>query len=606
MIDPELALQIVRESRIIAYDTETSGLDPNTCFICGYVITDHSFSIYVPVRHEGGGNIPNVEEFEAALADAFKERSRLGYRTVGHHLGFDLRFSLRHRVVLGAPLEDTMINESLIDDRTVGYSLEDCCNRHQVTAKKGEKLYRAIAARFGGIPDRKQMGNFWRMPGDDADVVEYAVGDGVSTLELWDSQQKLLDAEDVRVPWQLECDLLPYLARMWQRGIRIDPDYAARIDVDLSRQIEEKKGVFSAGFNVRSSKEVEGLYRANGYTDAMFDYTDPSPTKPNGQISFTEKWLETNEIGDAILSVRRLEKAKDSFITPLTTTKNHHGRVHPILHQSKSDDFGVAGARLSCSDPNMQAFPKRNVTVGKIVRALAVPDKGMLLEEADAMQQEPRLFTHYSQDPALVAGYRDDPLFSIHRRASDMMFGGQEYDKAKRMAMGILSMMTPKALAGHLRIPMSEAKTLHRTFLEDAFPEIGKLQQDVIAVYANRGYIRTMIGRKARCESRRFAYQGVSRLIQNNGGDHIKMCLLRANQYEDAYPDAVQMLLSIHDSVMWQRDPGHSPKELVALMENVANEMKITVPIPFEVGSGSNWALASYGDKIKGKTGWLI
>lgn len=606
MIDPAFALELVRdEQKPITYDTETNGLDPVTGFVCGYVVANDSDSVYVPVRHEPGGNIPDPEGFEAELAAAFRERGRLGFRTVGHHLGFDLRFSARHGIKLLAPLEDTMINESLIDDRTIGYGLDDCCRRHQVTAKKGDDLYREIASRFGGIPDRKQMQHFWRMPGDNPFVVDYACGDGISTWELWESQQKLLDAEDVRVPWQLECDLLPYLARMHSRGIRIDPEYSARVSVDLRSQIDEKKKAFSAGFNVRSPKEVEALYRANGFTDAMFDHTDPSPSKPNGQISFTEKWLETNEIGDAILGVRRLEKAQDSFILPLTTTKNHNGRVHPILHQSKSDDYGVAGARLSCSDPNLQAFPKRNADVGKIVRALAVPDEGMLLEEGDAMQQEPRLFTHYSQDPALVAGYRDDPQFSIHRRASEMMFGGEEYDKAKRMAMGILSMMTPKALAGHLRIPLSEAKDLHRRFLYDAFPQIGKLQRDIIDVYGNRGYIKTMLGRKARCESRRFAYQGVSRLIQNNGGDHIKLCILRANQYEDAHPE-VQMLLSIHDSVMWQRDPGHRPHELVAAMENVANEMKLTVPIPFEVGSGPNWAIASYGDKIKGKTGWKI
>ena len=57
-----------------------------------------------------------------------------------------------------------------------------------------------------------------------------------------------------------------------------------------------------------------------------------------------------------------------------------------------------------------------------------------------------------------------------------------------------------------------------------------------------------------------------------------------------------------------QRDPGHSPKELVAVMENVPHEpqFNLSVPIPFEVGSGLNWAIASYGDKIKGKKGWLI
>src|SRR5690606_3759386 len=124
---------------------------------------------------------------------------------------------------------------------------------------------------------------------------------------------------------------------------------------------------------------------------------------------------------------------------------------------------------FSCSEPNLQAFPKRNKEVGQIVRRLAIADEGMLVEEGDAMQQEPRFFTHYSKDAALTDGYTYNPTFSIHHRANDMMFGGQEYDKAKRMAMGILSMMMPKSLAGHLRISTKEAKELREKFLYDAF-----------------------------------------------------------------------------------------------------------------------------------------
>jgi DNA polymerase-1 len=602
MIDPELALDIVRQSKVIAYDTETTGLNPVTDTICGYVITDHSHSIYVPVRHEAGGNIPNAEEFEAELAAAFADRTRLGYRTIGHNLGFDLRFSLRRGVVLGSPLEDTMINESLIDDRTIGYGLDDCCVRHRVAAKKGADLYAAIAERFGGIPDRKQMANFWRMPGDHPLVVEYAAGDGVSTLELWGSQQGILDSEQLRTPWQLECELIPYIARIHHRGIRIDSDYGTKVGEDIKTGIAAAMARFPKDFNARAPSEVEKLYRANGYGDGDFARTE------TGKTSFTEKWLETNDIGSSILDVRRLEKARDSFVKPLVDTKNYNGRIYPILNQSKSDEYGVAGSRLSCSDPNMQAFPKRNKQVGRLVRRLVIPDEGMLLEEGDAIQQEPRLFTHYSQDPALVAGYANDPEFSIHRRADEMMFGGQDYDKAKRMAMGILSMMFPKTLAEHLRISVAEAKELRNKFLYNAFPEIGRFQSDVVSVFERRGYVKSILGRRARLSSSRFAYQGVSRVIQNSGGDHIKTCILRACQYEDAYPDLIQILLSIHDSVLWQRDPGHSPKELIAVMENVPNEpqFSLTVPMPFEVGSGLHWAEASYDNHIKTKKGWQI
>jgi DNA polymerase I-like protein with 3'-5' exonuclease and polymerase domains len=605
IIDPELALMMIRESKIIASDTETSGLNPLTDFICGHVVTDHSHSVYVPVRHEAGGNIPDVEGFERELKKAYADRARLGYRTVGHNFAFDLRFYAWAGITLGGQLEDTQGNEGLIDDTTIGYSLEDCCLRHQVTPKKGDALYRAIADRFGGIPDRKQMANFWRMPGDQYEVVDYATGDGDSTLALWESQQTILDDEELRVPWQLECDLLAYVARLHRRGIPVDMAYKPEMDAIIAKQLAEAKTAFPQGFNPRSPKDVEALYRANGYDTKDFDLTE------TGKFSFTEKFLETNDIGAAMLGIKRIEKARDSFVTPLFVSNNKDGRVHPQLHQSKSDEYGAMGARFSCSAPNLQAFTKRMKEIGKMVRRPLIADPGMLFEEGDAIQQEPRFFTHYSQDAALIEGYKD-PEFSIHQRANDLMFASSDYDKAKRMCMGILSMMGIRALGGHLRVPFSEAKRLRNTFMDNAFPQIGDFQEQAVRIFRNRGYVKSILGRKARLEKPDLAYKAVSRIIQNSGGDHNKTCLLRAMQYEDAYPDKVQIFLPIHDSVVWQRDPGHSPKELVAVMENVANEFNLSIPIPFEVGSApikngvSHWADASYGDKIKSKKGWQI
>lgn len=609
IIDPALSLRIVRDSIDLAFDTETTGLEV-TDKVCGWVITNWEVSIYTPVRHEAGGNIPNAEEYERELAAAFADRSRKGLRTVGHHLGFDLRSSLRHGVVIRGPVEDTMINESLIDDTTRGYGLDDTAARRGVTAKKGDRLYAAIAARFGGLPDRSSMKNFWRMPGDDFEVLDYATGDGVSTIEVWRAQQELLDKYDVRVPWKLECDLMPYLARMHHRGIRIDSKYGEQAVKNVGKQLEVAKAKFSPGFNVRSAAEVEALYRANGYTDDMFTRTEPTKTKPDGQISFREKWLELNDIGKDILAVRRLEKGVDSFITPLLKTHNVNGRVHPVLHQSKSDEYGVAGARLSCSEPNLQAYPKRNKVVGALVRPLVIPDDGMLIEEADAMQQEPRFFTHYSEDQALIDGYRSGTM-DIHDRAAEQLH--LERDYAKRLGLGMLTMMSPPTLAMHMNYSLAEARRDHRAFLEDAFPAIRQFQQTAMRVFKNRGFVKSILGRRAWCTDPRYAYQAISRIIQNSGGDHMKTVLLILNQYEDAFPDVFQVLLSIHDSGIWQRDPGHDPHEVIRQIEAVAEQFGLLVPIPFELGSGDNWAEASYtskipgnGKELKGKHGWLI
>ena len=589
LIDPQLALDIVRSHyKPIAFDTETTGLDVHAK-ICGYVITNEEYSIYVPVRHEGGGNIPNAEEFEHDLASAFRARSHLLFRTVGHNFGFDLRICLRHGIAITGTLEDTMINEAIISDINHGYGLDDCCIRRKVTPKRGDELYALLAQRFGGLPDRKQMGKFYRLEGDHPLVVDYATGDGISTLELWAAQQRILDDDELRKPWQLECDLLPYVARIHHRGLKIDAEYATQVGGEIEESIREKSKVFVPGFNARSPKAVEQLYRANGYADDQFAKT------ANGAFSFTETWLETNDIGNAILAVRRLEKARDSFIAPLVETHNINGRVHPVLNQSKSDDYGVAGVRFSCSEPNLQAFPKRNIDVGRLVRRLVIPDDGFIIEEADAKQQEPRLFTHYSGDVALVEGYRSGTM-DIHDRASQVL--GLEREVAKRMGMGMLTMMSPPTLAGHMRWPLEQARDAHRRFLTDAFPAIKTFQDTAVHVFRRRGYVKTLLGRRAYLDDPRFAYRAVSRIIQNVGGEHLKMCLLRACKYEDAYPNDVQILLTIHDSLLWQRNPSHDPKELIRNIEYVAEELGLAVPIPFGLGSGNDWARASYGDKL--------
>jgi DNA polymerase-1 len=481
-----------------------------------------------------------------------------------------------------------MINESLIDDRTIGYGLDDCTARWKVQAKKGAEIYARIAERFGGLADRKQMGNFWKMPGDDPVVVGYATGDGTSTLQLRDAQSMALDRDDLRRVWRLECELLPYLARIHSRGLKVDAEYSAKVAVDIDTAIKEAQARFPLGFNARSPKDVEALYRANGFQDSQFTKTD------KGAVSFREKFLESNDIGRLILGVRRLEKARDSFIAPLVDTHNIEGRVFPILNQSKSDDYGVAGARLSCSEPNLQAFPKRNIDIGRIVRRLVIPDEGFVIEEADAKQQEPRLFTHYSEEPALVEGYRNGTM-DMHDRAAEIL--GLDREVAKRLGMGMLTMMSVPTLAGHMGSTVEQARDWHGRFLSEAFPKIKEMQETVVSIFRRRGYVKTLLGRRAYCDDPRFAYRGVSRLIQNNGGDHIKLCILRACQYEDAHPE-VEVLLSIHDSLLWQRHPGHDPAELIRSIENVAAEMGLIIPIPFGLGSGNDWARASYGSKL--------
>jgi DNA polymerase-1 len=426
------------------------------------------------------------------------------------------------------------------------------------------------------------------MAGDDPAVVDYSAGDGISTLELWQVQQKLLDDENLRAVHDLECKLFHRLARMYIRGLKVDTEYGQELAGKggiFDRKLAEVTSVFPPGFNVSSPVQVEALYRQHGYQDHQFKRT------ATGAASFVEGWLKTNEIGERILAVRQLRKARDSFVTPLIDTKNINGRVHPVLNQSKSDEYGVIGARLSCSDPNLQAFPKRNKAVGQIVRRLIIPDDGFDIQEGDAKQQEPRLFAYFSDDERLLEGYRTGTM-DLHDLTSAGL--GLDRDTAKRLGMGILTGMSARALAGHMGWTEEDAQKYHSGFLDEQFPAIRRFQRKATAVFRDTGFVMSISGRKARLDDKEFAYKAVSRIVQNSGGDLMKTTLLRACEYEEAHPQ-VQILMTIHDSLLWQREKGFDTSELVRLAESVADEFKLGVPIPYEVGTGSNWAEASYG-----------
>src|SRR3954452_9570892 len=117
----EFAVALVATADVIAFDIETTGLD-ESADVVGYALADVDRTIYVPVRH-ASGNIDRPAQFEKALALAFKSRERLGRKTVGFNIGFDLFHAGRRGIHIGAPIEDAQINEVLLFEYHRAYDL---------------------------------------------------------------------------------------------------------------------------------------------------------------------------------------------------------------------------------------------------------------------------------------------------------------------------------------------------------------------------------------------------------------------------------------------------------------------------------------------------
>lgn len=605
--DAEKAIRMVREAPLIAYDTETSGVDWKRNFPIGYVVTtDWDNSVYVPIRHGGGGNLPDAGvrvpdsptdvyqagRFEKSLATAFEDRKRAGFVTVGHHLKFDAHFSANAGIFIGrGNLSDTQNNEALLDEYARHYSLEASAERRRVTAKKGDDLYRHLADMFGGPPTRKAMEHFWKTAGNDPLVMEYAAGDGVSTIELYQAQLPLLEEEGLLRVKDLEDQLIWTLFRMERKGLRVDEKYLERTLDYITEQVDDAIRNLPANFNVRSPVQIRKYVEDAGHTDW--------PTTDLGNPSFTEKWLKNFPEGENIVKVRKWTNLKNSFITPLIEEHVFKGRVHANINQLKSDDSG-SPARLSCSSPNMMAVPKRDKELAPMFRKAFIPDDGMVFFEDDYSQCEPRLFAHYSKDPRLVEGYSQTPFKDVHSFVAELLQVERD-PTAKRMNMGIFTGMYPKTFAEHMGWPIELATEKWNAWFE-AFPTIKDFQDDAKHAIEERGYVMTLLKRRGRLESSRYAYKATSKIIQGGNADILKWKLLQIDKYMESTGDVLQVLMSIHDAYEGQfvdSKLGHKMhNEMLAMMVDVQSPpFNLRVPFAVDAGTGADWSEASFGAK---------
>jgi DNA polymerase I-like protein with 3'-5' exonuclease and polymerase domains len=598
----ELSLRLVREAENLSYDTETSGLDWKTNSPIGYVFhAAGSPSVYIPVRHGGSGNIAGgipmetatdkitVHPYEIELAKAFAEREKL---TTGHNLQFDALFSWNAGVMLGRNLACTQTNQVLIDENTPKFSLDALCKDYGVAAKLGDELYQRIAQQFGVKADRKSMAHFWRLAGNDPVAVEYAEGDGVSTLQLYDAQQPYIAAQELERVVAMESELIWTLVRAERRGLKIDVQYIEGFIAKMQLLADEAAAELPEGLNVRSGVQMRAWMDSLGYSDY--------PRTEKGNPSFPESWLKTNDAGKTVLKARKSSNVVNTFARPLLTEHNHHGRVHPHINQNRGDEFGTITGRISCSKPNLTAFPKHNKELALPLRRSFIADDGMKMYEADASQGEPRLYAHYSQAVHLIEGYNADPPRDVHTLVAEMM----DVDRAttgKRMNMGIFTGMGVKAFAGHLGVNDAVAQDLWGRWF-GLFPEIREFQNTAKFAFLKRGYVKTLLGRRARLTDRRFAYKAVSRIIQGGVADIFKYKMVEVDKLFEADGDKAFLQMQIHDSLVWQAPDTPEGEAVSAKAVDIMGDVNgapfnLRIPFVAEPDMGENWAVSSFGEE---------
>jgi len=608
----------------LAYDTETSGLDWRYNHIVGYVVTfgpSPADSYYVPFRHVGSANVggqsgPQTPTgWNGKLARGEKELLTAmfvpGRKMVGHNLAFDLKFSYRTagQLAFAPQYEDSMINEPLIDEFAGKFSLEACALRHGVQAKKGSEMIAYLRAKFPEIKsDREAMGHYWRLAGDDKMGVDYATGDGTTTWQLIEAQMKEIEKQELGRVHNIESRLIRVLARMTCTGIRVDTGYFQNVLHDLENRIGVMLEAFSGSGNAEPSpqapSDVKWFMEKHGVTDWPMT---PKTNKP----SFPESWLEKSEPGRKIIEMRRLVHMRNSFIRPLLDEHIWNGRVHANFNQLRNDEYGTITGRLSCDSPNLQQAHKRDKERGRMIRGGFLPDEGMLFGEVDYSQCEPRLLAYYSRCKVLRQGYLATPSVDAHTSVAVAMYKDWDsYDaqekkakreNAKRVNQTLVTGGGKGVIVSRYNVDSREVDKIWNDYF-GAMPEIRVLQKQAALKMQQRGYVKSLLGRRARLKDRDRSYIAVNRLLQCGNADILKLKMVEIDDYlEHEGRPPVNLLNNIHDAFDFQFDPDYRKvyRECLDIMTRFGPSDAIPLDIPMEIdaGEGVNWADATFGEQ---------
>lgn len=621
-VDVQEIFNRLKSAKKVVYDAETSGLDVKRIHAVGHVLTfgprpDDSF--YLPVRHAPGGNLfgelgPQTEhgwngKLHRIEPDLLKLLDRQDLTIIGHNLAFDLRVLSRtfgDEFRFRSRFEDTIIRSPLLNEWAGKFSLDYTARAAGVEAKKVDVIRDHIRSLFPEATDKNYMGFFWRLAGDDPVAVEYAEGDGVTTWQLYDWQQPQLDEQGLARVHDVESRLIPVLARMSIRGVRIDEERLDWVRRDVDRQIEALLSAFPSEFNPRSGEDVQKWCSDHGATD--WPVTQYNPKQHKGKLenfrpkaSFPEIWLETNEPGRQIVAVRKLSTLRDSFVMPMIETHLFNGRVHTEFNQLRSDDYGTITGRLSASNPNLQQVPKRDKVLGRLIRSIYVPDRGMTLGSADFRQIEPVLLAYYSRCRVLVDGFRAVPPLDPHQAVANAIGRPKDRDTGKRCNQLIITGGGAKAMSRKFGIPLRECEQVFAEFFR-AMPEVKTLQKRAAAKFRERGYLLSLLDRRARLHDLDKDYTGMNRLLQCGNADVIKSKMVEIDDYleSEGRPD-VHALLNIHDDLLHQftEDARRHYLECLRIMADFGpgSPIELDIPLNVDAGEGSNWAISTYGEK---------
>ncbi len=539
------ALAWLEQQEYVAYDTETTGLNPRKDRIIGIGFSNNDSGFYVPIwRWDSADNGSLKESFPGALLLAKRILNVLSTKKLlCHNASFDLRFTKNYFGIdlVPALYADTMLMAHTIDENKYNYGLKELgAELYGQDAKKEKAEMQASIKANGGTAKEY-------FKADTTILGNYCVQDCLLTFKLYNHYSKELAKQKLE-DFFYNQEVMPLLREvtipMEEAGIRLDMEGLRNSLIEIRGDIKQVQAeiqsaiaphlsaVFEPWFlnkdyplatytgrvpawRTRYKTQLEA-WQGTGESPYMFNLLSkhhlkklffdtlkelPLSRTPKGSPQVDEEFLELMGAkytwAKQLIVYNKLIKLKGTYIERFLE-EHEDGIFYPSFQQHRTVSGRYSGDLQQLPRPLSDSSLVSLYT--NRIRSFFISNDESLLMSADYEQLEPRTFAHVSRDPALAAIFNSGKDF--YSTIARMVEGCSEVSKeqrqkAKSYALGIPYGMTGFKLKFEIGCEQDEADWLVQKYL-GTFPALAYWMENSKNIARVDGLIRSDLGRVRR------------------------------------------------------------------------------------------------------------
>lgn len=419
--------------------------------------------------------------------------------------------------------------------------------------------------------------------------------------ETFEDRLAEVGAADLLRDMELPTSVL--LARMERHGIAADRAHLEAMEQMFAGAVQQavKEAHAAAGreFNLGSPKQLQ---------EVLFGELNLPKTKKTKTGYTTDAdalaWLAARTENELpVIMLRHREQAKLRVtVEGLIKTIAADGRIHTTFNQTVA-----ATGRLSSTDPNLQNIPVRTDEGRAIRRGFVVGEGFESLMTADYSQIELRVMAHLSEDAGLTEAFTSGE--DLHTTAAAQVFSVEQSAvdaemrrKIKAMSYGLAYGLSAFGLSAQLNIEAAEARGLMDAYFE-RFGGVRDYLRRVVEEARATGYTATLFGRRRYLpdlnsdnRQRREAAErmALNAPIQGTAADIVKIAMLNVDRALREAGLKSRMLLQVHDEIVLEIAPGERATAEELVRREMADAVRLSVPLGVSVGSGPDWESAAH------------